>query len=225
MNQVKRLQKDLHYTFLDKSLLTHALTHKSVVGKNHNESNERMEFLGDTVLQLSISTYLYQQYPQMPEGKLAKLRASLVCQGTLADIAQSLDLGDAISLGKGEKISKGNEKPSILSDAMEAVLGAIYLDSDFDTVYQVILQIFVPILMKQSVELMDTDHKTKLQEILQQDGNVKIEYVVIKEEGLPHDMCFTVEVHLDGEKIGAGKGKSKKRAEQAAAKDALTRMN
>lgn len=224
MNNKEELQKALRYTFLDKSLLNHALKHKSVVGKNHNESNERMEFLGDAVLQLAISTYLYQQYPLMPEGKLAKLRASLVCQATLAEIAKDLNIGDALCLGKGEKVSKGDEKPSILSDAMEAVLAAIYLDSDYDTVYQVILRIFVPVLMEQGVELMDTDHKTKLQELLQKDGNVKIEYVVTKESGLPHDMCFSVDVQLDGKTIGTGKGKSKKNAEQSAAKDALSKI-
>lgn len=219
------LQSAFGYTFNDKSILEHALTHKSATGNEGSKSNERLEFLGDAVLQLAISTYLFNKYEKMPEGKMAKLRASLVCQPTLADLASQLNLANYIKLGKGEMLSNGNHKPSILSDAFEAVLGAMYIDGGYAKAQEAILKIFVPVVPLYLDGIVDYDHKTKLQEILQKDGNVKIKYKVVKESGMPHDMSFVVDVTCNDKVIGTGMGKSKKSAEQDAAKCAIDKMN
>lgn len=223
-HRLQILQDKLQYHFTDPKLLEHALIHKSLCIHDHNKSNERMEFLGDAVLQLSVSTYLYEEYPDLPEGKMAKFRASLVCQTTLAEIARALELGEHIQLGKGEKLSQGSSKPSILSDALEAVFGAVYLDGGFTKASEVILTLFLPFFALHETGLMDTDYKTKLQEVLQKDGNVKIQYIITKQSGLPHDMNFYVDVFCDGEVIGSGQGKSKKNAEQSAAQAALAKL-
>ncbi len=220
----EELEQGFYYVFKETDLLKHALSHKSSCGYEHLKSNERLEFLGDSVLQLSVSTYLYKNFPKMPEGKMAKLRAALVCQGTLAKIAEEIKLGDYIKLGKGEKLSCGAKKPSILSDAFEAVLGAIYMDSDFNKAQTCVLKIFEPVIHKFMEEEIDRDYKTKLQEYLQQDGNISIKYVTTDQQGMPHDMDFFVDVLCDAKVIGSGKGKSKKTAEQDAAKNALIKL-
>ena len=221
---ISDIEKELNYKFNDISYLEHALVHKSASGTQSLNSNERMEFLGDAVLQLAISTYLYNTYPKMPEGKMAKLRASLVCQTTLANFAHDIDLGKYIKLGKGELLSEGMQKPSILSDAFEAILGAIYVDGSYDEVEKVILNMFAPIVELHIGGTLDGDYKTKLQEILQKHGNVQIKYTVVEQSGLPHDMNFVVNVTCNDVVIGNGSGKSKKNAEQAAAKQAIERI-
>lgn len=222
---IHNLERELGYSFNDISLLEHALVHKSTVGNERLNSNERLEFLGDAVLQLSISSYLFTKYEKMPEGKMAKLRASLVCQSTLAKMAKQLNLGEIIKLGKGEILSDGMEKPSILSDAFEAVLGAIFIDGGFNKASAVILNMFEPFVELYSNGMYDGDYKTRLQEVLQKHGNVIIKYAVINQSGMPHDMNFSVEVSCDGKVIGNGTGKSKKSAEQAAAKCAIDKLN
>lgn len=222
--KISDLEKELNYTFKDVSLIEHALVHKSASGNESFKSNERLEFLGDAVLQLAISSHLFNRYDKMSEGKMAKLRASLVCQTTLAKLAGELKLGECIKLGKGELLSDGMQKPSILSDAFEAVLGAIYIDGGYDAAQEAILKMFEPIVELHLDGMMDGDYKTKLQEILQQHGNVNIKYVVVEQSGLPHDMNFDIDVTCNDEVIGSGSGKSKKSAEQAAAKCAIEKL-
>lgn len=219
--QLGELEKAINYKFKNIEYLKHALTHKSACVNHHLQCNERLEFLGDAVLELSISTYLYNNFPKMIEGKMAKLRAALVCQTTLASIAEEIKLGEYLALGKGEMLSYGNKKPSILSDAVEAIFGAVYLDSGYEYAYNCIIGLFKPIMSSFVNGEMDSDYKTKLQEVLQKDGTVKIKYVTVKQEGQPHDMKFYVDVFCDDVKIGEGIGKSKKIAEQSAAKQAL----
>lgn len=221
---ISELENKLGYTFTDKSVLEHALVHKSAAGNDSFQSNERLEFLGDAVLQLSISAHLFKKFNKMPEGKMAKLRASLVCQTTLAKLAGELDLGRCIKLGKGELLSDGMQKPSILSDAFEAVLGAVYMDGGYQEAEKVVLRMFAPIVNLHLDGMLDGDYKTKLQEILQKHGNVTIKYIVIEQSGLPHDMNFVVNVTCNDKIIGNGSGKSKKSAEQNAAKDAIENL-
>ncbi len=218
---ISDLQKEFNYKFRDISLLEHALVHKSAAGSESFKSNERLEFLGDAVLQLAVSTHLFSKYDKMPEGKMAKLRASLVCQTTLAKMATDLRLGECIKLGKGEMLSEGMQKPSILSDALEAVLGAIYMDGGYEMAQNAVLRLFKPIVDLHLGGMLDGDYKTKLQEILQKHGNVNIKYIVVNQSGLPHDMNFVVDVMCNEKVIGNGSGKSKKSAEQAAAKCAI----
>ena len=215
------LEREIGYSFSDISLLEHALVHKSMVGSESLKSNERLEFLGDAVLQLAISSYLFEKYSKMPEGKMAKLRASVVCQSTLAKLAKDIRLGEVIRLGKGEMLSDGMEKPSILSDAFEAVLGAVYMDGGYLKAQSIILKMFEPVVELYKDGLHDEDYKTRLQEILQKNGNVEIKYVITSQTGQPHDMNFCVNVSCNGKIIGSGEGKSKKNAEQDAAKSAI----
>ncbi|MBQ9625481.1 MAG: ribonuclease III [Clostridia bacterium] len=222
---IHNLERELGYSFNDISLLEHALVHKSTVGNERLNSNERLEFLGDAVLQLSISSHLFKKYEKMPEGNMAKLRASLVCQSTLAKMAKQLNLGEILKLGKGEILSDGMEKPSILSDAVEAVLGAIFIDGGFDKACEVVLNLFKPFVELYLNGMYDGDYKTKLQEILQKNGNVLIKYTITGQSGMPHDMDFAVDVSCNGKVIGSGTGKSKKSAEQSAAKCAIDSIN
>lgn len=221
---ISLLQENFGYDFKDASILEHALIHKSATGCDPLNSNERLEFLGDAVLQLAISAYLFNAYTNIPEGKMAKLRASLVCQTTLAELATQVNLGRYIRLGKGEILSKGQHKPSILSDAFEAVLGAIYIDGGYIGAQESVLKMFVPIVDEHMKGLAESDHKTRLQEMLQKDGNIKIQYKVVEQKGMPHDMSFVVDVLCNDDVIGSGRGKSKKIAEQDAAKCAIDKM-
>jgi len=221
---ISSLERKLNYSFKDIAILEHALVHKSAAGSDSLSSNERLEFLGDAVLQLAVSSYLFNKYDRMPEGKMAKLRASLVCQTTLAKLAGELDLGVCIKLGKGELLSEGRQKPSILSDAFEAVLGAIYIDGGYEEAEKAILRMFENIVELHLDGMMDGDYKTKLQEILQKHGNVNIKYDVVEQSGLPHDMNFVIEVKCNNEVIGIGSGKSKKSAEQEAARNGIENL-
>ena len=213
-------EKNIHYTFNDKELLRTALTHSSYANEKKGKIrfNERLEFLGDAVLQLITSEKLFKVNPNMPEGKMSKQRAALVCEDALAGYAHEINLGDYLNLGKGEETTGGRKRPSILSDAFEAVIGAIFLDGGMEPAKKFVLH-FVD-----AAHLSLQDYKTLLQEIIQQNPGEKLSYVVTEESGPDHDKQFTMEVHLNSNVIGKGTGKSKKHAEQAAAKEALALM-
>ncbi len=221
---MEKLEKNLQYTFKDKSLLANALSHSSYANESGEgiSSNERLEFLGDSVLSLVVSDYLYKHY-DTPEGELTKLRAALVCEASLYDFAKQLELSEFILLGKGERNYKGGERPSILADAFEAVLAAIYLDGGIEPARKLVLR-FVKEDLLHTEKISFKDYKTKLQEVIQKNPEEKLEYVLIKESGPDHDKEFTVEIRLNSNVIGSGVGRSKKSAEQAAACEALQLM-
>ncbi len=219
------LEKNLNYTFKNKELLKNALCHSSYANEKHlaHGSNERLEFLGDAVLSVVVADYLYANFSSMPEGELTKLRASLVCEKTLCGFSKDLNLGEYLLFGKGEEANGGRERPSILADAFEAVLAAMYLDGGMEVARKHILR-FVLEELNCRQEDSFKDYKTTLQEVIQKNPEERLTYVLIAESGPDHDKQFTVEVHLNSNIIGTGVGKSKKRAEQNAAKDALSLM-
>lgn len=219
------LEENLNYKFKDIKLLKTALTHSSYANENNmkiTENNERLEFLGDTILSLIVSQYLYKKYPHYPEGELTKIRAKVVCESSLAFAAKKINLGDFILLGKGEEATGGRKRESILGDASEALVGAVYMDSDFETTNRLMLEKFendlVHAVAKGSLFI---DYKTDLQENLQRRTKAKIEYNVIKEEGPDHNKIFHINVIVDKKVVGKGSGRNKKEAEQMAAKEAL----
>ncbi len=222
---MNRLEENLRYKFKNPELLKNALTHSSYANEIHNghSSNERLEFLGDSVLSIIVSKFLYETYPKMPEGQLTKLRASLVCEKALHSFSKELEIGDFLLLGKGEEQTGGRTRVSILADAFEAVLAAMYLDGGIEVARSHVLR-FVTEELKTREEDDFKDYKTSLQEIIQRNPEERLSYVLIAESGPDHDKKFTVEVHLNSNVIGTGTGKSKKQAEQNAAKQALTLM-
>ena len=217
---MKALEKNIGYTFRDKELLKTAVTHSSHANENRGgmNYNERLEFLGDAVLQLITSEKLFCENPTMPEGKMSKLRAALVCEDALAGYSAEIHIGDYMLLGKGEEMSGGRQRPSILADAFEAVTGAIFLDGGMENAKKFVLRFL------DAAHRSLQDYKTLLQEIIQKNPGERLSYVVTGESGPDHDKCFAVEVHLNSNVIGKGTGKSKKQAEQAAAKEALALM-
>jgi len=213
---------DLQKIFKDKSLLDLALTHKSWVNEHPNGrgSNERLEFLGDAILEFLVSKNLYQGFPEQEEGFLTALRASLVNTQNLFLIAQKLDVGKSLFLSKGEEDGGGRENPSLLADTLEAIIGALFIDSGLEAVSDFLEKnLFVQITQKASQSLKDA--KSSLQEIVQSKGATSPRYVVVEESGPDHDKKFVMEVVVDGKKVGSGEGKSKAEAEQEAAKVAL----
>ena len=222
------LQKDINYLFKDEELLIIALTHSSYANENKlgvEGYNERLEFLGDSVLSLIVSQYLYKKYPHYPEGELTKIRAKVVCESSLAKAAENINLGKYLLLGKGEESTGGRYRESILADASEAITGAIYIDSDFETVNRLMLERFeLDIVKAVDRGKLFNDYKTELQEILQKTNKSRLEYIVYKEVGPDHNKVFYMNVVINEIIIGTGAGKNKKEAEQAAAKDALKNM-
>jgi len=220
-NVLLKLERIIHYQFQDIQLLYHALTHSSYANEHHfsrTQNNERLEFLGDAVLEVVCSELLYLHYPGLSEGELTKKRASLVCEPALSVCAREISLGEYLLLGKGEEATGGRYRDSILADAVEAMIGAIYLDGGFANAKEFILA-FV---------LNDVDHKqffydskTTLQELVQGNYTDEITYVLVKEEGPDHDKSFSVEVRLGEKVIGNGQGRTKKAAEQQAAYNAI----
>ncbi|SND03862.1 ribonuclease III [Streptococcus pneumoniae] len=209
--------------FTDKKLLETAFTHTSYANEHRLlkiSHNERLEFLGDAVLQLLISEYLYKKYPKKPEGDLSKLRAMIVREESLAGFARDCQFDQFIKLGKGEEKSGGRNRDTILGDAFEAFLGALLLDKDVAKVKEFIYQVMIPKVEAGEFEMI-TDYKTHLQELLQVNGDVAIRYQVISETGPAHDKVFDVEVLVEDKSIGQGQGRSKKLAEQEAAKNAV----
>lgn len=222
--EIGRLEETIGYTFRNKELIYQALSHSSYANerKHPGGSNERLEFLGDSVLSIVVSDYLYKNL-NVAEGELTKLRASLVCEKSLHIFARQIHLGDYLMLGKGEENTGGRERPSILADAFEAVIAAIYLDGGLDAAAKHILH-FMPEDIKVTQKPVFSDFKTVLQEIVQKNPEEKVEYVLIGEEGPDHNKRFVVEVRLNSQVIGKGKGRSKKEAEQLAAREALELM-
>ncbi len=229
MNEEHRLEefeKIIGHKFRNKKLLFEALSHSSFANefkKKHYHSNERLEFLGDSVLSIVVSDYIYNQFKHLPEGELTRLRASLVCEKALFEFSKQIRLCDFIMLGKGEQKAGGNKRPSILSDAFEAVIAAVYLDGGLEAAKTYILRFMPESIVSKKKESYD-DYKTILQEIIQKNPEESIEYYLADESGPDHDKEFTVRVMLNSNIIGEGKGKSKKAAEQAAAKEALELM-
>ncbi len=222
---INELEKAIGYQFRNITLLQNALSHSSYANERWHDSlksNERLEFLGDSVLGMLVAEHLYRTFPNRPEGELTRMRADMVCEKTLATVANRLDLGRHLMLGKGEESGGGRNRDSILADAVESVLAACYLDGGMDAAVQFV-QKFILVNVPVS-KLHNTDYKTALQELVQQKKNQLIAYHLVGESGPDHDKEFRVEVTLNGETVGFGVGSSKKRAEQAAAQAAIERL-
>ena len=222
---MKSLEEKLGYTFQDKSLLENALTHSSCANesKGRLHSNERLEFLGDSILGMVVADYLFRTHPDLPEGDLTRTRAALVCEGSLVEVAQCLELGAYLKLGKGEEAGGGRTRPSIRADAVEAVLAAVYLDGGIGSARKIIQKY----ILSREIEGLNSqrDYKTALQELIQRESGQSLKYRLTGSEGPDHDKRFFVEVDLNGQPVGAGKGRSKKEAEQMAAKAAIAKLN
>lgn len=219
------LQQKIGYIFKDISVLSEALTHSSYsneIGKN-TKCNERLEFLGDSVLSLVVTNHIFSNYEKLPEGDLTKLRASLVCEKTLYKFAKLIDLGSFIKLSRGERHGGGADRPSILSDAFEALIAAIFLDGGYDEAKKFVMAFIEPEIKNMRKKPVN-DYKTTLQEIVQKNPGERLEYRLISESGPDHNKHFVAEVLLNSNSIGKGGGRSKKEAEQQAAREALELM-
>ena len=223
---METLEARIGYTFHDRRLLQNALMHSSYANENRARgctSNERLEFLGDSVLGMVTAMRLYRLYPDMPEGKLSRLRAELVCEQSLHAVALELGLGSYIRLGHGEARNGGRERPSILADAVEAIIAAIYLDGGLESAQRFILDHILTGLAEGQMHHV-ADYKTDLQERVQRKPGQALEYTLLSESGPDHNNSFTMNGLLNGSEIGRGTGRTKKEAEQSAAKSALERM-
>ena len=222
---IKDLETAIGYRFRNISLLQNALTHSSYANERwHNSllSNERLEFLGDSVLGMLVAEYLYRNFPDRPEGELTRMRADMVCETTLAAAANRIGLGDHLLLGHGEEQGGGRSRDSILADAVESVIAACFLDGGLDAALNFVRQF---ILVEVPVnKLHNVDYKTQLQELVQQKKNQVLSYALVGESGPDHDKQFDVEVSLNGAIVGYGRGSSKKRAEQDAARAAIKKL-
>ncbi|MDY6161589.1 MAG: ribonuclease III [Candidatus Faecousia sp.] len=222
---IKDLETAIGYHFHNISLLQNALTHSSYANERwHNSllSNERLEFLGDSILGMLVAEYLFRSFPNRPEGELTRMRADMVCEKTLAAVANSIHLGDHLLLGHGEEQGGGRSRDSILADAMESVIAACFLDGGMEAALQIIrrfILVEVPV-----TRLHNADYKTQLQELVQQKRNQVLSYSLARESGPDHDKQFEVEVCINGSVVGTGRGSSKKRAEQDAARAAIARL-
>lgn len=221
---IETLQKKLNINFSNKELLEKAFIHKSYAYENNTESNEKLEFLGDAILELVISEYLYKNYTGLKEGEMTKVRATVVCEQSLYEVAKYHNFSELLKVSKSEYQSKGNENPSILADSVEAFIAAVFLDSGLDSAKKFIIE-----NLKNSIEIASKnvgmkDYKTVLQEKLQEHGEVKIVYTLLKEEGPDHDKIFTVNVSCNGKVLAEGEGKTKKGAEMEAARRALEKI-
>lgn len=225
MDRLEEFEQRIGYSFKDKSLLFEALSHSSFANESRHKyrSNERLEFLGDSVLSIVVSDYIFENYKDIPEGELTKIRATLVCEKALHEFGSEIDLGSYVMLGKGEELAGGRERPSIIADAFEAVIAAIYLDGGIEAARKHILR-FLPEDVLGAVEKAYDDYKTILQEIVQKNPEERIEYRLDSESGPDHNKMFTVKVMLNSNEIGRGTAHSKKAAEQLAAKEALRLM-
>ena len=217
----QELQKNIGYQFEDESLLNKAMTHTSYAYENNVESNEKLEFLGDSILEFISSKYIFKNYPNLKEGEMTKVRAQVVCEQSLYKIAKMHNFSDFLNLGKSEKLSGGKERPAILADSVEAVIAAMYIDGGLKVAEKFIIE-----NLKNEIELAtkhvgQKDYKTVLQEKLQIHGDVKIEYILLNESGSDHDKRFEMEVRCNGKKLAVGTGKSKKLAQMDAAHNAI----
>ncbi len=223
---MESLETKLNYKFNNIELLKNAIVHSSYANevRGNTHSNERLEFLGDSVLSIIVAEHIYHRYPNMPEGELTRLRASLVCEKSLCAFSRELGIGDYLKLGKGEDKNGGRERDSILADAFEAVLAAIYLDGGMSAAQTHIINTVLRDLKHHNDEDAFKDYKTTLQEIIQRNPEESVTYILVEESGPDHNKQFTVAVKLNSNVIGQGSGKSKKQAEQMAAKQALKLM-
>ena len=222
---IKDLENAIGYRFRNITLLQNALTHSSYANERWHDSlksNERLEFLGDSILGMVVAEFLYRNYPDRPEGELTRMRADMVCETSLAKVADQIGLGEHLSLGHGEEQGGGRARASILADAVESVIAASFLDGGMEPARAFIEKYVLCNVPEQ--RLRNADYKTALQELIQQKKNQVLTYELTGESGPDHDKYFAVQVLLNGRPIGAGSGTSKKRAEQAAAKDALEKM-
>ncbi|MBO5035353.1 MAG: ribonuclease III [Oscillospiraceae bacterium] len=217
---MENLETKLGYSFRDRKLLENALTHSSYANENKSPmgSNERLEFLGDSVLGMVTADFLFRRHPDLPEGDLTRIRAALVCEDSLAEVADRLDLGAYLRLGKGEAAGGGRERISIRADAVEAILAAVYLDGGLEEARGLISRL---ILDREEEKSVHRDYKTALQELIQREAGQVLTYRLVGESGPDHAKKFTVEVDLNGAVVGRGTGHSKKEAEQMAAKAAM----
>ncbi|MDY3281343.1 ribonuclease III [Dysosmobacter sp.] len=221
------LEKKLNYTFRDRALLSEALNHSSYANEHRGAgaaSNERLEFLGDSVLGFVTAEFLFLQHPDLPEGDLTRIRAALVCEQSLYEVAQKLELGKYLKLGKGEETGGGRSRPSILADATEAVFAAVYLDGGIQQASALIHRVLLDAEREEAVEERRKDYKTALQELVQRRANQELTYRMAGEQGPDHNKTFAAEVLLNGQLVGSGTGHSKKEAEQAAAASALAKL-
>lgn len=224
-NSIEVLERRIHYTFKNKNLIRQALTHSSYANEHKMSklyNNERLEFLGDAVLEVISSDFLYHRFPGMHEGQLSKKRASLVCEPTLALCAREFALGDCLYLGKGEDLSGGRERDSVVSDAMEAVIGAIYLDSGIEAAKQFIMNFILNDIERKE---LFCDCKTLLQEEIQSIYHEPVCYEVIRTEGPEHNRTFVVQAKIGDKILGEGMGRTKQAGGQAAAYEALTALH
>ncbi len=225
--RLKSVETKIGYRFSKRAYLKRALTHKSFANENrlpHTEHNERYEYLGDAVLELAISHLLMERFPEYPEGELSKLRAAIVNENQLAELARSIMLGDHLYLGKGEEQTGGRDKPSLLSDAFEAVLGAVYLDRGFEKARKVVKRLYEGVLDRVGAAGFIRDFKTRLQEVSQARFRAVPRYKLLKTTGPDHAKMFEVHLFINDSLMGTGKGASKKAAEQAAAAEALDQL-
>ncbi|AEI44380.1 ribonuclease III [Paenibacillus mucilaginosus] len=223
---LKLLQSELNITFSNPDLLRQAFTHSSYVNEHRigqYKDNERLEFLGDAVLELTVSEYLFDKYPDRSEGELTKLRASIVCEPSLVGFAEQLEFGSYVLLGKGEELTGGRTRPALLADVFESFIGALYLDQGLERVRTFLQQYMFPHLPQQG-RLLTADYKTHLQEHTQQHSMGQLEYKIVDERGPAHEREFVARVFLGEQLLGEGTGRSKKEAEQHAAAEALAKL-
>lgn len=224
--QFKEFQDKISVHFTNEKILVQAFTHSSYVNEHRKkpyDDNERLEFLGDAVLELTVSQFLYNKYPTMSEGELTKLRAAVVCEPSLVAFANELSFGDYVLLGKGEEMTGGRTRPALLADVFEAFVGALFLDKGIEVVVQFLEKVVFPKIDAGAFSHV-MDFKSQLQEHVQRDGSGLIEYKVLMEKGPAHNREFISQVSLNGEEVGVGTGKSKKEAEQHAAQMALEKL-
>ena len=222
LNNISLFEENINYEFTNKEYILEALTHSYYSNENKNYAfNERLEFLGDSVLSIVISDYLFKKETKLPEGELTKIRANIVCEESLSEVSKDIHLGKYMLLGKGEEATGGRERISILADALEAVIAAIYLDGGLDKAREFILTYMDKIINDSIKGKIFRDYKTCLQEVLQSNGENNIWYKLIEEKGPDHNKRFVMEVGINDTVLGVGEGKSKKDAEQVAAKCAL----
>ncbi len=223
--KLDELEKNIGYTFKNKKLLKNALVHTSYANENKVDSNEKLEFLGDSILEFISSKYIYNKYPKLKEGEMTKVRATVVCEDSLYVVANKHNFSDFLYLGKSEKINHGNKKKAILADSVEAVIAAIYFDAGLDEAEKFIIENLKDEIEVATKHVGQKDHKTILQEMLQVHGNIKIEYKIIDEHGPDHDKTFTAQVEVNDVPVATGVGKSKKQAEMDAADKAIKIIN
>ena len=218
-----KLEQNIKYTFKDKKLLQNALTHTSYAYEHGIQSNEKLEFLGDSILEFVSSEYMYNKYTNLKEGEMTKVRATVVCEKSLYKIATMHNFSDYLYLGKSELMTGGKKRPAILADSVEAVIAAMFIDGGLEPAKKFIIENLKDEIEIATKHVGEKDYKTVLQEKLQKNGDVKIEYKIIKETGPDHDKTFEAQVSLNGKKLATGVGKSKKEAEMKAAQKALER--